>query len=226
MYPAVRIPAKVAKPTASVIFLHGLGDSGDGWRHLAEEANEDGRFKHVNFIFPHAPVVPVTLNMGMKMPSWYDIASLEKIESKQDAEGILNSAETLKRVVEEQKNEGIPPERIVIGGFSQGAAVALATSVSAETKFGGVICLSGYLPISSKLAELKKEINNSTPHFMGHGTADDVVRFPYGKQSEEALKSSFDRTDVEFHQYEGLPHSVNFQELKDLFNFLNRVIGT
>ncbi|KAA8909604.1 hypothetical protein TRICI_004439 [Trichomonascus ciferrii] len=225
MFPAVRIPAK-ATPSAAVIFLHGLGDSGAGWSFLAEEAARDGRFSNVNFVFPNAPMSPVTLNMGMKMPSWYDILSLERINAQQDEAGVLQSVETLKGLVEEQKQQGIPSERIVIGGFSQGAAVSLATSVVTEQKLGGVVGLSGYLPISDKLAQLKKDVNNSTPYFMGHGEVDDVVKFEYGKSSAEALKSSFGRQSVEFHQYPNLPHSASPQELSDLMSFLSKIIGS
>lgn len=124
-YSAVRIPA-TRTPSASIIFLHGLGDSGSGWAFLAEEARRQKRLQHVNFVFPNAPTRPVTLNFGMAMPAWYDIPSLGAIRSNQDEKGIMESVETLKNLIKEQQDKGIPLNRIVIGGFSQGCAVSLA----------------------------------------------------------------------------------------------------
>ncbi|ANB15364.1 palmitoyl-(protein) hydrolase [Sugiyamaella lignohabitans] len=130
-YPAVRIPA-VKAPSATVIFLHGLGDSGNGWRFLAEEAIRKKRLQHVNFIFPDAPMKPVTLNFGMQMPAWYDIPKLENVRHKQDEVGVLESVDRLKAMIEEELGKGVPSERVVIGGFSQGCAISYGVCLNSE----------------------------------------------------------------------------------------------
>jgi predicted esterase len=124
-FPAIRVPASRV-PSASIIFLHGLGDSGAGWAFLAEEARRQKRLQHVNFVFPTAPNRKVTLNFGMEMSAWYDIPSLGALRTNQDDKGVLESVEILKNLIKEQQDKGIPANRIVIGGFSQGCAISLA----------------------------------------------------------------------------------------------------
>lgn len=227
VYSAVRIPAKKVQ-TASLIFLHGLGDTGHGWSFIAEEATgarSSHLLDHVKFIFPHAPEQPVSINMGMSMPSWYDIKSLTAITDKQDEAGVLKSVNRLKEVIAEEIALGIPTDRIVIGGFSQGCAVALAASVALETKFAGVVGLSGYLPVKEKLVELGHgPVNAGTPYFMGHGTADSVVQFKYGQMSRDYLKSALKREYVDWKEYKDMEHSLCPEELVDLLAFTAKVL--
>lgn len=224
VYPAVRISAKAAH-TASFIFLHGLGDSGNGWTFLAQEAARlGGKLDHVKFIFPNAPNQPVSLNFGMSMPSWYDIKSLGDIKSEQDEVGVIKSVERLKEVIAEEVAAGIPEDRIVIGGFSQGCAVSLAASCILDKKFAGVVGLSGYLPIQTKIVELESPANRSTPYFLGHGTADGVVAFQYGKLTRDFLTSTLKRENVSWNEYPGMEHSACPEELIQLLSFTAKVL--
>lgn len=224
LYPGLRIPARTAQ-TATVIFLHGLGDSPEGWAFLAQEAARQRRLQHVKFVFAKAPDQPVTLNYGMEMPSWYDIKALGNVMGLQDEEGILASVDRVKQIIKEELDEGVvDTPRIVIGGFSQGCAVSLATSVVYDKPLGGIIGLSGYLPIHERLEALKSDANVNTPYFLGHGTADQVVKFEFGKMSRDYLINNFGRTKVEWHQYENMVHTASPQEIEDLFQFLEKVI--
>lgn len=223
VYPGIRIPAKSAH-TATVIFLHGLGDTPMGWTFFAQEAARQGRLKHVKFVFAEAPNQPVTLNYGMTMPSWYDIKALGNVMGQQDEDGILASIGRLKQVIKEEIDEGIPSNRIVIGGFSQGCAISLGTSVVYDKTLGAIIGLSGYLPIHEKLTTLKRTENINTPYFLGHGTGDQVVKFEAGKLSRDYLMNDLGRTKLEWHQYENMVHTASPEEIQDIFDFLERVI--
>lgn len=223
VYPGIRIPPKSAH-TATVIFLHGLGDSPMGWVFFAQEAARQGRLKHVKFVFAEAPNLPVTLNYGMVMPAWYDIKSLGNVMGQQDEEGILASIDRVKQVVAEEVEGGLSTNRIVVGGFSQGCAISLGASVIYDKPLGGVVGLSGYLPIHDKMVALKSEANANTPYFLGHGTADQVVKFQSGELSRDFLKGTLNRTNLQWHQYEGMVHTASPEEIEDVFKFLESVI--
>lgn len=214
----------VAKHTATVIFLHGLGDTGHGWKFLADTARSANRLANVKFIFPHARENPVTLNGGMPMPSWYDIKSLDRLSDEvQDKSGILDSVSVLKDYISQEISAGIDSRRIVIGGFSQGCAVTLATSVLLDKKIGGFVGISGYLPIPQTLEGLTSDTNARTPYFMGHGTSDNVVDIKFGRMSRDLLKSTFKATNVTWKEYAGLGHGIDPQELDDVLDFLDKV---
>lgn len=214
----------ITKHTATVIFLHGLGDSGMGWRFLADTARSQNILSGVKFVFPNAPNKPVTLNGGMEMPSWYDIKSLDRLnDSDQDKVGMLESVDVVKKLVSTEIASGIDARKIVIGGFSQGCAVALATSVLLDKRIAGVVGLSGYLPIAQTLEGLRADTNRNTPYFLGHGTADNVVAFQYGKRSADLLKSTFGVSNLLWNEYPGLSHGVDPQELDDVLSFLEKV---
>ncbi|PVG00503.1 alpha/beta-hydrolase [Serendipita vermifera] len=144
------------KHTATVIFLHGLGDSGYGWEPVAKMLARNPKLSHIKWILPNAPDQPVTLNFGMKMPSWFDIRSLDKDltadDGGEDADGMLASALSVNKIVTTQvDDENIPANRIVVGGFSQGAALSLITGLTSERRLGGLVSLSGWLPLSGKM---------------------------------------------------------------------------
>ncbi|KAF9198030.1 hypothetical protein BGZ49_001287 [Haplosporangium sp. Z 27] len=210
-----------SKHSATVIFIHGLGDSGHGWAPVGEEL---GRYlPHVKFIFPNAPIMPVTLNHGMQMPSWYDIKSLSSIDLEQDEAGMLKSSQQVMQIVREEVEEhNIPANRIVIGGFSQGCVVGLMTGLTSEFKFAGIVSLSGYLPLHSKILNMVADANRKTPIFWGHGDADQVVRYEYGQRSVELLKQS--KYNVDFRTYRNLGHGSSPQEIRDLLAFLKETI--
>ncbi|KAG0052124.1 hypothetical protein BGZ83_002950 [Gryganskiella cystojenkinii] len=209
------VQQSTAKHSATIIFMHGLGDSGAGWQ-LGEY------LPHVKFIFPDAPNQPVTLNMGMKMPSWYDIKSLNNIDQEQDEHGMLQSRSSLMEIIKDEVNSGIPANRIVVGGFSQGCVMGLLTALTAEYKFAGVVSLSGYLPLHSKLMTMVSDANRKTPIFWGHGDADQVVRHSYGQKSVEILQKN--KFNVKFNTYRHLGHGSSPQELRDLLVFLQETL--
>ena len=170
---SITIPA-TAKHTATVIFLHGLGDSGAGWAPVARLLSRNPNLQHIKWVLPHAPVQRVTLNMGMSMPSWFDIATLTfnnpagdasaaaaagiRGDRLEDQDGILNSAMAVGRLIaKEVDDEGIEAKRILLGGFSQGAALGLVTGLTSERRLAGLVCLSGWLPMSTKMKAVRRQ---------------------------------------------------------------------
>nr|XP_051688493.1 acyl-protein thioesterase 1 isoform X4 [Oryctolagus cuniculus] len=156
--PAI-VPA-ARKATAAVIFLHGLGDTGHGWA----EAFAGIRSSHIKYICPHAPVMPVTLNMNMAMPSWFDIIGLSP-DSQEDEPGIKQAAENVKALIDQEVKNGIPSNRIILGGFSQGGALSLYTALTTQQKLAGVTALSCWLPLRASFPQagaldLLKELKN------------------------------------------------------------------
>lgn len=223
VYPAVRIEAQETH-TASFIFLHGLGDNGRGWTFLAEEAIRQNRLRHVKFIFPDAPEQPVSLNYGMTMQAWYDIKSLANVQTQQDEEGVIKSIDRLNQIINEEIEAGIPTERILIGGFSQGCAISLSNSIISNNKMAGVVGLSGYLPIKEKLLSLESPANRLTPYFICHGTADNVVKFSAGKMSRDYLINDLNRENVVWKEYQDMVHTASPEEVSDLFAFAESVL--
>jgi len=218
---AVKIPA-ASRHTATLIFLHGLGDQGRGWTFLAEQYRRLGKLDHVAFVFPNAPVQNVSMNFGMQMPSWYDISTLDDVNAAEDETGMIKSVGQVSQLIGEQIDAGIPSERIVLGGFSQGCAVALLASLTSERKLAGIVGLSGYLPLRKKMANMRTEANMKTPVFLGHGDSDPVVKYKFGVATKEALEKM--KQPVEWHSYRGLQHSAAPDEIEDLLAFLERVV--
>ncbi|OCK81572.1 acyl-protein thioesterase 1 [Lepidopterella palustris CBS 459.81] len=217
---ALIVPA-LTRHTATVIVAHGLGDSGAGWIWLAENWRRRNRFSEVAFIFPSAPNIPVTLNYGMRMPGWYDIKSLGDLASREeDEEGIMRSRDYFHSLINTEIAKGIPADRIVIGGFSQGGAMSLLSGVTYPHKLGGIFGLSCYMLLRSKIQELVPagNPNKDTPIFMGHGDADQVVAHKWGQMTADELKKQ--GWSVEFRTYENLTHSADPQEIDDLEAYL------
>ncbi|EER29864.1 Phospholipase/Carboxylesterase family protein [Coccidioides posadasii C735 delta SOWgp] len=224
------VPA-LKKHTATVIMAHGLGDE----MMLARNWRRRGMFDEVSFIFPNAPSIPITVNFGMTMPAWYDIATLSVTKTKmqateeeflrqQDEPGILRSRDYFNSLIKEEMDKGIKPSRIVLGGFSQGGAMSLITGLTCKEKLGGIFALSCYLPLSNKIKELLPENwpNEKTPVFMAHGNADSVVKFEFGQSSAKHLKEM--GMEVDFNEYPGMGHSGDPLEIQDLEKFLAKVI--
>ncbi|EED15364.1 phospholipase, putative [Talaromyces stipitatus ATCC 10500] len=225
------VPA-IKKHTATVIMAHGLGDSGAGWVGLAQNWRRRNKFEEVSFIFPNAPMIPITVNMGMTMPGWYDIAHLgqdmdfEEAQRNQDEPGILKSRDYFNTLIKEEIDKGIEPSRIILGGFSQGGAMSLFTGITSPYKLGGIFGLSCYLLLSTKLKEFSPpggELPNAkTPFFVAHGYEDPVVKYEFGDMTQKRLKGM--GFDVEFHSYRGLGHSADPQEIEDLETFMAKVL--
>jgi len=209
------------KQTATLIFLHGLGDTGHGWSYAFREIKKP----HIKYIFPTAPVRSVTLNMGMQMNAWFDLLDLAP-GSKQDEEGIKQSSQTLLSLVEDEIKNGIPSDRIIIGGFSQGGATALYTAASSPLKFGGVLALSTWLPLHERLSTFldKSPEKFKTPVLQCHGDADPLIPNIWAASSSQMLQS-VGFSDVKFKTYQGLGHSSTEEEMDDVKDFINKVVS-
>ncbi|KAF2097773.1 acyl-protein thioesteras-like protein 1 [Rhizodiscina lignyota] len=225
--PAALVVPALKRHTATVIVAHGLGDSGAGWIWLAENWRRRNKFEEVSFVFPNAPNIPITVNMGMRMPGWYDIAEFPVADiskRSEDEAGILRSRVTLHSLVNAEIEKGIPAHRIILGGFSQGGAMALLSGLTYEKKLGGVFGLSCYLLLKEKLRDIvpAENPNKETRIFMGHGDQDPVVQYQWGKNTAETLKEW--GWDVDFKTYPGLTHSADPEEIDDLENYILRVV--
>ncbi|KAG7097389.1 hypothetical protein E1B28_004739 [Marasmius oreades] len=227
----ITVPA-VKKHTATVIFVHGLGDSGHGWKPVAEMFSADPSLSHVKWVLPHARPRPVTANMGMVMPSWFDIKSFT-FRAAEDEEGMMESVRYLTTLIDAEVASGLQPERIVLGGFSQGAALSLLTGLTLkELKLGGVVVLSGWLPLREKFKASMSSHATSLPVFWGHGTSDPLVRLELAKASVDALKSfGFTVTSgiseikgLSYNTYSGVEHSADPKELQDLEGWISKVL--
>lgn len=228
LIPAVRVAATAKPAKSAIIFVHGLGDSGSGWSwfpQLAKQSNIVKNCDSINYVFPNAPLMPITANGGYVMPGWFDIYEFGNPEAKQDVDGFHKSCETLKNLIKEQvDNHDIPAEKIIIGGFSQGAAVSLATVALLDFKVGGVVALSGFSPIKESLPQIMNKANLETPIFQGHGTADPIINFDYGKQTSE-LYQKLGFKNAKFHTYPGVAHSASEEELADAMKFIDDVLN-
>ncbi|RDA92513.1 hypothetical protein CP533_4207 [Ophiocordyceps camponoti-saundersi (nom. inval.)] len=219
-------PAR-GKHTATVFFLHGLGDSGAGWAHAVQFWQQDRRLNEIKFILPNAPIRPITLNGGMPMPGWFDMAGLYPGPNSNyrqvcgDAAGTRESIEYVQSLIKDEVAAGIPSDRIVIGGFSQGGAIGLGAAVMASSKLAGAISLSsvGKEGCPDENLIRNNDINKAMPIFVGHGDEDTVICIEGGKATESFLKSS-GYTRVTFKTYSGLAHSASMEELKDVASFL------
>ncbi|XP_067303633.1 acyl-protein thioesterase 1 isoform X2 [Pseudorasbora parva] len=196
------VPA-VCKATAAVIFLHGLGDTGHGWAQALSAI----RTPHVKYICPHAPVMPVTLNMNMAMPSWFDIISLS-LDAEEDERGIKQAAESIKALIHQEVKSGIPSHRIVLGGFSQGGALSLYSALTAQHTLAGVVALSCWLPLRDSLSQSVMGCNKQMPVLQCHGEADPLVPPIFGHLTVEKLKAMLNPSNITFKTYPGLAHSA------------------
>ena len=208
------------QPSASVVWLHGLGADGNDFAGLVPELDLEGCLP-IRFVFPHAPSMPITINGGYVMPAWYDITGVDLV-SRQDALGIQKSETAITALIDREIARGIAPQRIVLAGFSQGCAMALHTGLRYQHTLGGIMALSGYLPLADRFATERTAPNAKTPIFMAHGTMDPVVVIQRGEDSRNALTAL--GHPVEWHSYP-MQHSVHPQEIADISAFLQRVLG-
>ncbi len=212
--PAVELET-AANPQHSVIWLHGLGADGNDFAPLVPELVAKD-WPALRFVFPHAPVRPVTINNGMSMRAWYDIAGFD-LHSRQDEAGVRASIREVETLIAREHDRGVPSERIVLAGFSQGGAVALAAGLCHAQRLAGIVALSTYLPIAETVTGERHVANAATPIFWGHGTADPVVAMQRGIDSRNLLQS-LDYT-VDWHTYP-MAHAVCAEEIADLRRWL------
>lgn len=201
---------------ACVIWMHGLGADASDMMGLADQLPiHDVAIRHV---FIDAPHRPVTLNGGMVMPAWYDILGM-KLVDREDKNGIEQSEQLIRKVIESQLNDGFKSTQIFLAGFSQGGAMALYTALHMNSLLGGVIALSSYLPLA---AETKPSLDKNTPFFMASGQFDPLVLPQWSQQSKDWILSNGYEA-VSFHQYP-MEHSICFEEIKDLSFWLSKQI--
>ena len=217
--PPIRIET-APNPVATLIVLHGLGADGNDFVPIAQELALSS-VGPVRFVFPHAPVIPVTLNGGYPMPAWYDIVAADLVQ-REDEAGLRRSQAAIEALIAEERALGIPARRIVVAGFSQGCAMALMVGLRHAERLGGIVGLSGYLPLAAAAAAERHAANHDTPIFMAHGIRDVVVPMARGLQSRDLLRKL--GYEVEWHEY-SMEHSVCAQEVADLHEFLLRVLG-
>ena len=208
-----------AEPAAAVIWLHGLGADGHDFEPIVPELVRPGE-RALRFVFPHAPIRPVTLNNGFAMRAWYDIASLERM-GPQDEVGIRASQATVEALIRRENERGIASERIVLAGFSQGGALALFAGTRYGEKLAGIIGLSCYMLLAERFAAERGAANQRTPIFLAHGMQDPIVAPALGEHTRAWLESA--GYAVEWHAY-AMPHSVCPQEVADIAAWLRRVI--
>ncbi|KAG5979233.1 hypothetical protein E4U55_005397 [Claviceps digitariae] len=212
------IPA-IGRHTATVIFIHGLGDTGHGWSDAVQMWRKGQRLNEIKFILPHAPQIPISMNAGFPMPGWFDIKALQKGEDE-DERGVLQSREYFHGLIQQEINGGIPAERIVLGGFSQGGAMSIFAGLTAPFKIGGIVGLSCWLLLHDSFKKYIPEgnANKSTPIFMGHGDQDPLVLYDHAKDSEKALTQM--GYSVTFKTYRQMQHSACIEELNDVEAFI------
>jgi phospholipase/carboxylesterase len=203
------------QPTHSVIWLHGLGADGNDFAPIVPELVSPA-WPALRFVFPHAPVRPVTVNGGMPMRAWYDIAGVDLV-SRQDETGIRASIASVEALIARENERGVPTANILLAGFSQGGAIALAAGLRHTDKLGGIIALSTYLPLQEAFATERSAANTHTPVFWGHGTGDPIVPLTRGVASRDLLQSL--GYTVSWHTYP-MPHSVCAEEVDDLRSWM------
>ncbi len=209
-------PARPAR--SAVIWLHGLGADGFDFAPVPRQLDLP-KETSIRWVFPHAPSIPVTLNMGQVMPAWYDISSLESRDH--DDSGIKRSSKAAQGLISHQIESGISPENIVLAGFSQGGAIALHAGLREKRALAGILALSAYLLRPEKLQEEASPANRKTAIFQGHGTEDPMVQIHLGRSAHDTLKAG--GWQAEWREY-AMAHQVNLPELRDVAAWLARVI--
>jgi len=202
---------------ASVIWMHGLGADGYDFANIVPELHLSPSLP-IRFIFPHAPMQPVSLNRGMVMRSWFDIAALHE-DALEDDTGLRQAATWVDELIKQEQQRGIPMDRILLAGFSQGGALALYAGLRYPQPLGGIIALSTYLPLGNKLAAEASSANKQIPIFMAHGTIDPVVMYAWGENSRDFLKKL--QYPVEWHEYP-MMHQLCAQEIKDIKQWIEK----
>jgi phospholipase/carboxylesterase len=207
------------RPVGSVIWLHGLGADGHDFEPAVPALVPAGA-RALRFVFPHAPVRAVTLNGGARMRAWYDILGFDR-HVAQDEIGVRASDSAIRALIRRENERGIPTERIVLAGFSQGGAMALFTGTRLQQRLAGIVALSCYLLLDASFAAERHAANQATPIFLAHGSFDAVVDPRLGDETRARLEAA--AYPVEWHSYP-MPHAVCAEEIAAIAAFLQRVL--
>jgi phospholipase/carboxylesterase len=207
-------------PTATILIMHGLGADGRDFLSIAEQLDLSS-IGPVRFLFPNAPVIPVSINGGYPMPAWYDILGADLVK-REDEAGLRQSQAAIEALLAHEKSRGIAANRIVLAGFSQGCAMTLMTGLRHSEGLAGLLCMSGYLPLADKTAAERSAANQDTPIFLAHGRRDPVVTFARAQASRDALIALGYSPD--WHEYE-MEHSLCAEEIADIESWLCQVLA-
>jgi phospholipase/carboxylesterase len=209
-----------AAPVASVVILHGLGADGTDFLPMADELDLHA-VGPIRFVFPRAPVRPVTINGGHKMRAWYDILEAD-IVRREDTAGVRDSVLQVQQLLDREVARGVPAQRIVLAGFSQGCAITLAAGLRYHQRLAGLVGLSGYLPLADSTATERHAANHGLPVFLGHGRSDGIVTLARGAAGRDLLQSQ--GYPVEWHDYP-MEHSLCMEEVAALNAWLLKVLA-
>lgn len=215
---AVEIETGTGELSGSVIWLHGLGADGHDFEPIVPELRLPAELR-LRFVFPHAPVRPVTLNGGMAMRAWFDILTLDR-GGPVDEQGIRASAALLEQFIAREQERGIAADKIIVAGFSQGGAIALHAGLRAANRLAGILALSTYLPLANTFE--REVVVTDVPIFMGHGVLDPMLPMALGRESADFLLAN--GCNLEWHDYP-MAHSVCAEEIVDIRNWLLAVYG-
>ena len=207
-------------PTIAVVWLHGLGADGNDFVPLVRELDLTG-LPGIRFVFPHANTMPVTINGGYVMRSWYDIVATD-LTRREDEGGLRASQLQVEALIAREKARGIPASRIILAGFSQGCAMTLQTGMRHPEKLAGMLCLSGYLPLASVAGAERSEASLGTPIFMAHGVQDPVVPFARAEESRKVVEAL--GYQVEWHAYP-MQHTLCLEEVQDISKWIRKVVA-
>lgn len=207
-------------PMATVIWLHGLGSDGYDFYSVVPQLQLPESFA-IRFIFPHAPIRPVTLNHGMKMRAWYDVVKIDR-DAFEDEVNIRASETMIASIIAHEESQGISSNKIILAGFSQGGVIALQCGLRYAKPLGGILALSTYLPLAHTLAGEIHPSNRSLPIFLAHGTEDEVIPITWARNTRQTLGQY--EYGVEWHEY-AMTHTVSSSELRDIASFMKRAFG-
>jgi len=208
-----------ASPTCSIIWMHGLGAAGHDFVDIVPELGLPAR-PGIRFVFPHAPMRPVTINAGYVMRAWYDIRD-DGGTRREDPAGVRASQKSIEALLEREKARGVPARSIVLAGFSQGGAMALHTALRYGERLAGIMALSCSLPLADTLGAEASPANRDVPIFMAHGTHDPMIPMARAMRAREVLSGLGYR--LEWHEY-AMPHSVCLEEVRDISAWLGSVL--
>lgn len=210
------------RPVFSVLWLHGLGADGHDFAPIVPELVRRD-WPALRFVFPHAPITPITLNQGLAMRAWYDIVSLDFDRVREDAAGLRRAIAAIDALIERERGRGVPPGRVLLAGFSQGGAVALAAGLRRREPLCGLIALSTYLPLSMETAAEATPQGLATPLFMAHGSDDAVVPLAAARRSVEQLAALGMAATLRRYP---MPHTVCAEEITDLADWMEARFAT
>lgn len=208
------------RPTAAVIWLHGLGADGYDFEPIVPELDLPAA-PAVRFVFPHAPMRPITINGGAVMRGWYDVMSLDGVRREDDA-GVRASQASVDELIARELARGVPAARLILAGFSQGGAIALQTGLRHHERLAGIMALSTYLPLAATLAAEASAANRDVPIFMAHGRDDGLIPIERATISRETLRAAGYK--LEWHDY-AMEHAVCREEIADIAAWLRRVLA-